>query len=72
MDLFKFIQFSSHLICFGLAVDLLYVFLRAFLNGGSVVLDVNSYGEAKFELVLIPIVIVFCGIGLYFNWVSLK
>ena len=71
MDLEKFIQFSSHLICFGLAVDLFYVFLCAYFNGNSVTINVNTYGEAKLELILIPVTLLFCLVGLILAWRNL-
>ena len=72
MDLERFIAFAGYIISLGLAVDLFYIFLRAYLNGGSIMINVNEYGEAKMELVLIPIVLLFCIVGLYFSWKCLK
>ena len=64
----KFIKLASHLICFGLALNLFYVFLRAYINGFTIMVDINSYGEAKAELILITVTISFCFVGLFFAW----
>jgi len=67
-----FIGFMSHVICFGLALDLFYIFIRAFLNDNVIEVKINSYGEAVAELILIPVTLVFCLIGLWFAWKYLK
>jgi len=72
MELEKFIQIASHIICFGLAVDLFYIFLRAYFNGNTIMININAYGEAKMEIVLISITLVFCLVGLVFAWINLK
>lgn len=68
MDIERIVALAGYLISLGLAVDLFYIFLRAYLNGGTIVINVNEYGEANMEVVLISIVLVFCGIGLYYSW----
>ena len=64
----KLIKLGSHLICFGLAVDLFYLFLCAYFNDFSVMIRVNHYGEAYIELIVIPITLLFCLVGLVFAW----
>jgi len=64
----KFIKIASHLICFGLALDLFYVFLYAYVNDFTIIVDINSYGEAKAELILITVTMIFCFVGLVFAW----
>jgi len=68
----RFLAFSSHVICFGLAINLFYVFLCAYLNDFHVNIYVNNYGEAQFELILFPVTLVFCLVGLWFAWRFLK
>lgn len=68
----KFIAFASHLLCFGLACDLLIIFFMAYLNEFRVVVYVNSFGEAHFELFLFPLTLVFCLLGLWYAWHYLK
>ena len=58
MDEFKkrFLAFSSHVICFGLSLNLFYIFIRAYFNKGRrVVVSVNAFGEAQVELILFPL-----------------
>jgi len=68
----RFLAFSSHVICFGLALNLFYVFVCAFLNGNRVIVYVNNYGELVLELVLFPLTLLFCLIGLWYAWRFLK
>jgi uncharacterized membrane protein len=43
-----------------------FVFLMAYINSDKVVtIDINSYGEANFELVILIYAIVYC---LYLTW----
>ena len=74
LDEFKkrFLAFSSHVICFGLAINLFYIFLCAFFNGNRVVIYVNNFGEASMELFLFPLTLGFCMVGLWFAWCFLK
>jgi len=74
MDEFKrtFLGFASHVICFGLSLDLLYIIIRAYLNGYSITVYINNYGEANLELILIPVTLLFCLVGLWFAWRNLK
>jgi len=65
LNIEKFMIFSGYLISFGLAVNLFYIFLCAYLNDNQVVININNYGEAKAELILIPITLIFCLIGLF-------
>ena len=62
----RIIKLGSHIMCFGLALDLFYLFLCAYLNDFEVRVRVNSYGEAHVELVLIPLTLLFCLVGLVF------
>jgi len=64
----RMIKFASHLICFGLAIDLFYVFLCAYFNDFKVMIYVNNYGEAHAEMILIPVTLLFCLMGLVFAW----
>lgn len=68
----RFLAFSSHVICFGLAINLFYIFIRAFLNGNEIVVKVNEYGEAQFELILFPVTLLFCVVGLWLAWRFLR
>ena len=68
----RIISFSSHVICFGMALNLCCVFLFAYFNDYRILVTVNDYGEAHIELILIPLTLVFCSIGLYFAWRHLK
>jgi len=74
MDEFKkrFLAFSSHVICFGLTCNLFYIFICAYLNDYQVIIYVNNYGEAIFEMILFPITIMFCILGLWFAWYNNK
>lgn len=68
----RIIKLTSHLICFGLALDLFYLFLCAYLNDFEVIVRVNHYGEAHVELILIPLTLLFCLVGLVFAWRDMK
>lgn len=68
----KIIKIGSHLICFGLAINLFYIFLCAYMNNYSVMVHVNNYGEAHVELILLPMTLLFCFIGLVFTWREIK
>lgn len=64
----RFIKLGSHVICFGLALDLFYLFLCAYLNDFEVLIRVNHYGEAYVEMIIIPLTLLFCLVGLVFAW----
>ena len=64
----RIIKLGSHLICFGLAIDLFYLFLCAYLNDFEVLIRINYYGEAQVELIIIPVTLLFCLVGLFFAW----
>ena len=64
----RFIKIGSHVICFGLGIDLFYLFLCAYFNDFEVIIRVNQYGEAHVELILIPLTLLFCLVGLVFAW----
>lgn len=64
----RFLAFSSHLICFGLTLNLFYIWIRAYLSGNEIPVRVNTYGEVTLELILIPITLLFCLIGLMMAW----
>lgn len=68
----KFIKFAGYVISFGLAVNLLYIFVYAYLNDYYAVVYVNTYGEAHIELILLPFTLLFCLVGLWFAWKDLK
>ena len=68
----KTIKIGSHLICFGLSLDLFYIFLCAYFNNGEVIVHINQYNEAQVELILIPLTLLFCLIGLFFAWRDIK
>lgn len=67
-DIRTFIKLGSHVICFGLALNLFYLFLCAYFNSFVVVAYINNYGEATVELILIPLTLLFCLVGLIFAW----
>ena len=68
----RFLAFSSHVICFGMALNLSYIFLCAYLNGYHVNVYVNNYDEAWFELILFSVTLLFCLFGLWYAWHFLK
>ena len=72
MNVKKKIAFISHTITFGLMLNLFIIFLSAYLNDFSVGVYINNYGEAHFEMILFPVTILFCLIGLYFAWRDIK
>ena len=66
------LAFASHVFSFGLAVNLFIVFIAAYLNGFQIHVYVNNYGEAHIELIMFPVTLIFCFIGLCFAWRELK
>jgi len=55
--------FESISVMLLLAATVVYYiqFMIAYVNGGKVLMDINSIGEATFELVLLNIILI-CGI----------
>jgi len=68
----KKLAFISHVISFGLMFNLFVVFVAAYMNNYVIGVYVNEYGEAHFEMILFPLTIIFCFIGLFFAWRDLK
>ena len=68
----RFLAFSSHVICSGLMLILFYIMLCAFLNDNHVNVYINNHGEVYLELILVPLTLIFCSVGLWFAWCSLK
>ena len=64
----RIIKLGSHIMCFGLAIDLFYLFLCAYFNDFEVLIRVNQHGEAQVELIIIPITLLFCLVGLILAW----
>jgi len=68
----QFIMFAGYTLSLGLATILFYIFLKAYQYGHKIIIYINNYGEANFELILFPITLLFCLIGLWFTWKDLK
>ena len=68
----RIIRLGSHIICFGLALDLFYIFLCAYFNDSEVLIRVNHYGEAHVEMIIIPLTLLFCLVGLVFEMKHIK
>lgn len=68
----RFLAFSSHVICFSLSLVLFYTFISAYMSDYDIIVQINEYGEAHIEMIILPITIGFCIIGLWFAWRFLK
>ena len=68
----KKLAFVSHVISFGLMLNLFVIFVAAYFNDFQIGVYINNYGEAYFEMILFPVTIIFCLIGLMFAWRDLK
>jgi len=66
IDMRRFMMLAGFMFSVGYSILLYITFLFAFFNGGSILVLVNSFGEMWFEFFLIPVVLFFSVLGLYF------
>ena len=57
---------GCYFIMLGLLIWGYIIFLTIYFNGNSMMIYVNRYNEADLELVVIPVLIFCCVVGLYF------
>lgn len=60
------IIFTGYTIMFSLTIWGYYVFLATYFNGYKMILFINRFGEANFELILIPLLLGVCAIGWFY------
>ena len=58
MKIFEILSIGALLCVF---ITFFALFIAAFVNGGKIIMDINSIGEAPYELVML-IVIFVCGV----------
>lgn len=67
-----FVVFSGYCLAMGLSLVCCFTFYAAYFHGGIVRVSVNHYGEADMEFILIPMVMFFVFVGLFFSWRNLR
>lgn len=51
----KLLKYAKTMILYSLSAVFTMTFIQAWFNGGRIVVDINSIGEARIELVLIAL-----------------
>ena len=69
---YEFVKVMGFGLSFGLSVVMYMTFIKAYLNGGDVVVSINDYGEAGFELILVTFIIIFSCVALILVFKDIK
>ncbi|MCD6383803.1 MAG: hypothetical protein J7L88_05020, partial [Thermoplasmata archaeon] len=68
----KRLRFAGDSVLFALLVLFLYIFIKAYLNGFKIEININRYGEAKVELiVLLGVILPLATLALVYSYLDL-
>jgi len=68
----KFFLFICHALGLVLAINLTYVFIRAYVNNFQIKVYINNYNEAHVELIFFILSLFVLSVGVYLSWRNVK